>query len=116
MTISENNNWKFQNGLGSKTAQLEYEGRFTGSFNGNLYLDYNNFYWLLFGLEGYGFYLDEQNHVGYHVFSPCNSKSLRSFSMRFVKLDRTVGGPYDEEMVMLGCVMNKVNPSYESTS
>ena len=53
--FTENNNWKFQNGMGSKTPQLQFEGRFKGTWSGNLYLDYNNFYWLLFGLEGYAF-------------------------------------------------------------
>lgn len=112
MSITENNNWRFQNGMGSKTAQLEYEGRFSGTWNGSLYLDYNNFYWLLFGLENYGFF--DGGDVGYHVFSVSNSKALRSFSMRFCKLDRTVGGPYDEDIILLGCVMGKVNPTYES--
>lgn len=113
MQINENNNWKFQNGMGSKTAQLEYEGRFSGTWSGNLYLDYNNFYWLQFGLEAYGF--KNINGYGYHIFSTANNKSLKSFSMRFLKLDMTVGGPYDEKIVLLGCTMNKVSPSYESS-
>lgn len=113
MNFTENNGWKFQNGMGSKTAQLEYEGRFSATWGGNLYLDYNNFYWLMFGLELYAF--KKIGDYGYHIFSTANNKSIKSFSMRFLKLDREVGGPYDEEMIMLGCTMDKVSPSYESS-
>ena len=114
MNFSENNNWRFQNGMGSKTPQLVYEGRFSAQWSGKLYLDYNNFYWLLFGLEDYAF--KKIGDYGYHLFSTSNKKSIKSFSMRFLKLDREVGGPYDENIVLLGCTMNKVNPVYEGSS
>lgn len=116
-TITENNNWSFQKGMGSKTPQLQFEGKFTATWTGNLYLDYNNFYWLLFGLEEYAFNTESRSGgktIGVHVFTTSNKKSLKSFSMRFLKLDETVGGPFDENITLLGCTMDKVNPQYEA--
>lgn len=125
MQVTQNNNWNFQNGIGSKTPQMMSEGRFTGTWTGNLYLDYNNFYWLLFGLEEYAFRTEthptqdspnEDRPIGVHMFTTSNKKSLKSFSMRFLKLDREVGGDFDEKTVYLGCTMNNVSPSYESSN
>ena len=127
--FTENNQWKFQNGLGSKVPELEYEGRFSGTWGGNLYLDYNNFYWLQFGLEEYSFVTDNYQtedapsgrNIGIHIFSTSNKKALKSFSLRILKLDREVGGyddttKLDEEIILLGCTMNKVSPAYEGGS
>ena len=118
LNFTEQNNWKYQTGLGSKTPELEYEGRFGGTFSGNVYLDYNNFYWLLFGLEGYSFGTENftkedgsSGTRGIHQFSTSNVKAMRSFSLRIVKLNREVGGPYDEDQVLLGCVMSKIIPT-----
>lgn len=125
MNFTAKNGWKYQNGMGSKTPQLQFEGRFSGTWGGNLYFDYNNFYWLLFGLEDYCFKAesyatadspDEDRAIGAHMFSVSNKKSLKSFSMRILKLDREVGGPFDENIVYLGCTMNNVSPAYEGAS
>lgn len=120
--FKENNNWRFQNGVGSKVPEIAYEGRFSGTFDGSTYLDYNNFYWLLFGLEDYSYEDDtvtptggQAVNVGKHTFRVSNSKALKSFSLRILKLDRVVGGPSgDEEIVLKGCVMASFSPSYES--
>ena len=77
--INESNGFTTKGGLGSKFQQIQYEGRFKGTFSGNLYMDYNNIYWLLFGLEGYSH--ATENGVGIHVFSPDNTKSLRPFTL-----------------------------------
>jgi len=122
-SITENNGWNFQNGMGSKIPELEIEGRFSATWNGNLYLDYNNFYWLAFGLEGYAFTTETIGTApntetrGVHIFTTKNSKAISSFSMLICKLDREVGGKAgDENIVLLGCTMNKINPNYESSS
>lgn len=78
-TIGESNGFTTKGGLGSKFPQLQYEGRFKGTFSGSLYLDYNNIYWLLFALEGYSF--ANVNGVGVHVFSPDSTKALRPFTL-----------------------------------
>ena len=118
--ITENNGWRFQNGMGSKIPELEFEGRFSATWGCNLYLDYNNFYWLAFGLEGYAFTTDaigeSEESRGIHIFTTKNSKAIKSFSILIEKLDREVGGDFDERIVLLGCVMNKINPNYESSS
>ena len=127
--FTEQNNWKFQNGMGSKVPELEFEGRFSGTWNGNLYLDYNNFYWIQFALEGYAYGTatyptdseESGREVGIHIFTTANNKALKSFALRFIKLDRPVGGydanlKADEEIILKGCVMNKFSPSYEGSS
>ena len=117
-----NNNWRFQNGMGSKIPELEFEGRLSGTWGANLYLDYNNFYWLRFGLEGYAFTTDQITvdsatvNRGIHIFTTSNSKSIKSFSLMIKKLDREVGGESDETIILLGCTMNKVTSNYESTT
>ena len=73
--FTEDNGFTTKGGLGSKFQLLQYEGRFKGTWNGKLYLDYNNIYWLLFGLEGYSFVND--NGKGIHIFSVDSSKALR---------------------------------------
>ena len=37
--FTENNGWTFKNGMGSKTPQLAYEGRFSVNWGCSLYLD-----------------------------------------------------------------------------
>lgn len=85
-TISTSNSWTTKGGIGSKFQMLQYEGRFKGTFNGNLYLDYNNMDWLAYALEGYSFFKDESdkdNPRGVHLFYPSPNKSLRSFTLCF---------------------------------
>lgn len=77
--IDENNGFTTKGGLGSKFQQIQYEGRFKGTFSGNLYMDYNNIYWLLFGVEGYSF--ATEGNTGVHVFSPDSNKSQRPFTL-----------------------------------
>ena len=124
--FNENNGWKFQNGVGSKLPELEYEGRFSGTFGGGTYLDYDNFYWLLFGLEDYTYEDTTVTptgstavSVGKHTFTTSNSKALKSFSLRIIKLDRVVGDsntPGDENIILKGCVMNTFSLAYEATT
>lgn len=105
------NNWKYQNGIGNKKPELRLEGRFTSSWGGSVYLDYNNFYWLYMCFEGYSV------EDGVHKFKFLNDTPTRSFSMRVVRLDRVVGGDNGDMITVLtGCRVNSFGWNYENNS
>lgn len=109
--FSGNNNWKYQNGIGNKKPELQLEGRFTSSWAGSVYLDYNNFYWLYMCFEGY------ENPEDYtHTFSLLNNTPTRSFSMRVTRLDEPVGGDGAMQTILVGCRVNSFGWNYENSS
>lgn len=115
-TYTSNNNIKYSYTLGSKFYDLATVGRFSGSWSVNLTLDYNHFKWLLLAFEGYEYSLPADMPNGLHRFYKSNTDKLRTATFCVKKLNRIVGGTYDQTIYLKGCVVNNVKFSYETSS
>lgn len=115
-TYTSNNNIKYSYTLGSKFYDLATVGRFSGSWSVNLTLDYNHFKWLLLAFEGYEFTTPSGTPNGLHRFYKSNTGKLRTATFCVKKLNRIVGGTYDQTVYLKGCVVNNVKFSYETSS
>lgn len=97
-SFDPSNNMTYNYGIGDRFWETAVAGKFSGSCTLNFKMDYNciNFLGACFDTYEY------QN--GTHVFSYSNGTRGRSFSLRYRKLNRMVGGPEDTTVVVLGCV------------
>lgn len=104
------NNMSYQYGIGDRFWQTATAGKFSGSVTLTFIMDYNCINYL-------GAVFDDYEYTnGEHVFKDINGARGRSFSLRFKKLNRMVGGPKDQTTVCTGCVCTQFNVSQSAGS
>lgn len=107
-----NNQIKYTFTLGSKFYDVANAAKFSGTWSVDVLLDYDNFEWLAGVFEEYHY--DITNNV--HVFTKSNRKTIKSMSIKGTKLNRIVGGNYDQQVVLVGCLITSMTANYESQS
>lgn len=100
LSINPSNNMSYLSSIGSKTFDVGVGGKFNGSGSFNCKLDYNILYPLFLICDTYSY----DSASGTHKFTIEDGKRMKSFAIRFKKLNRMVGGPQDETTELTGCV------------
>lgn len=112
LSATPSNNMQYLTAIGSKFFEVGVAGRFNGSGSITFSLDYRNLYPLFLMFDTYEY----DAGSGTHKFSISNGVRVPSFSIRYKKLNRMVGGPKDETTTILGCVCTGFNVKQNSGS
>lgn len=121
-TFSGNNSLKVNNTIGLKNVDSVQPGRFKGTWSvGNMALDYDIIDYLHVYFDTYAYVegLDEAGEgtgVYWHTFSKSGFNKVKSFTMKYQKLNARFGGGNDQTGELYGCVCTSCKFNYEGSS
>ena len=118
LTVDYNpqNNMQTYTEIGNKFPSNIVAGMFSGSGSVKFKLDYQciNFLGAVFENYEYEPTVDGEIQRNTHLFSKKNGKRVKSFSLRFKKLNAVVGGGKDSVITLRGCVGSDFSQSQSS--
>ena len=112
LSVNPSNNMSYLTPIGSKFFEEGVAGKFSGSGNVKFKLDYNLIEPLMLFCDTYEY----DSGSGTHTFYISNAKRMKSFSLRYKKLNRMVGGASDETTTLVGCYATSFQVSQSSNA